>query len=72
MKLYYSQPRLQSIWNIVSLDNWGKFVVLMLSSSLGCDPINKYEKYAFGHTLSCYLSPTEMFSKPTSYPQTLD
>ncbi len=39
---------------------WGRFVEqkLMLSSSFRCDPIYKYERYDFGHTLLCYLSPT--------------
>jgi hypothetical protein len=39
---------------------------LMLSSSLWCDQIYKYEIYNFGHTLLCYLSLTWMFNKPTS------
>jgi hypothetical protein len=38
----------------------GRFVEqkLMLSSNFRCDQIYKNERYDFGHTLLCYLSPT--------------
>ena len=39
---------------------------LMLSSSFRCDQIYKYKIYNFGHTLLCYLSPTEMFNELAS------
>jgi hypothetical protein len=40
----------------------------MLSSSFRCDQIYKCQRYDLSHTLLCYLSPTYMFSKPTSGP----
>ncbi len=39
---------------------------LMLSSSFRCDQIYKYKIYNFGHTLLCYLSPTQMFNELAS------
>jgi hypothetical protein len=46
----------------------GRFVEqkLKLSSNFRCDQNYKNERYDFGHTLLCYLSPTWMFNKPTS------
>jgi hypothetical protein len=40
--------------------------MLMLSSSFRRDQIYKCQRYNFGHTLICYLSPDLMFNKPTS------
>jgi len=37
-----------------------------LARALGATKIDKYERYDFGHTLLCNLSPTYMFNRPTS------
>ncbi len=56
------------------LYSWGPFVEqkLMLSSSFKCDQNYKYERYYFGHTLLCFLSPTSMFNKPTTEVYTIN
>ncbi len=39
---------------------------LMLSSNFRCCQIHSCHIYESGHTLLCYLSPTQMFNKPAS------
>ncbi len=45
---------------------------LVLSCSFRCDQIHGRNRYDFGHTLLCFLSPTKMFNKPTSVAGLLD
>ncbi len=39
---------------------------VMLSSNFRCYQIHNCQRYHFGHTLLCYLSPTWMFNRTTT------
>jgi len=50
---------LKSDLDVQHTHNWGR-TKLMLSSSFRCDQISKWQRFEFGLTLVCYLSPTEL------------